>query len=290
MEEKLKRISDYKCPEQKEELVTLDCYQKNGIKFPEVHKNRDMIVKYAKLIKNKNGHPYVDLPFCHTLEADSMGGDINYGNEMTGPRAGKYLFQELNELLTLPMIDTKKGRAKIFLDAVRELKSRGEFVVFEVAGPFTILNVLIDPSIVFKGMRREKDTIVKIFNRFIGILANYIKDLEEAGVDAISFADPTGGVNILGPKFAELYIELFTYDFLRYFEKIDSNLLFILCPKTTLALVGVGKAEFVDIKLDREMSYGETFIHLKGKNKFLGHMCIGKANNKLMETKAIRLI
>lgn len=91
----------------------------------------------------------------------------------------------------------------------------------------------------------------------------------------ISYADSSGGVNILGPKMSEQVIEDFTYEFLKKFKEItNGKAIVILCPKTTFALLGTQKAELIDVKIPKPMKYGEACIHLVGKENFVGQTCI----------------
>ena len=48
-----------------------------------------------------------------------------------------------------------------------------------------------------------------------------------------------------------------------------------LMPKTTFALLGTGKAEFVDAELSGPMEYGEGCIEMIGKARFMGR-CVLK--------------
>ena len=84
-----------------------------------------------------------------------------------------------------------------------------------ISGPFSIFNVLIDPKYVFKAMRKQPELMQDIFQRIERELLTYIKIAVEYGVDMISYADSSGGVNILGPKMAEQVVMDFTYDFLK---------------------------------------------------------------------------
>lgn len=84
------------------------------------------------------------LPFCHTVEGGALGGNVNYGDEFQGPRASTPVVDSLEDLLKLPDIDFQKGRIAEVLKACHTLKEEGKFVSLDIAGPFTILNGLID--------------------------------------------------------------------------------------------------------------------------------------------------
>ena len=65
-----------------------------------------------------------------------------------------------------------------------------------------------------KGMRKKPEFMERIFAKLGKKILAYMK-LEEQGADFISYADSSGGVNILGPKMAEQMVDLFTYDFVK---------------------------------------------------------------------------
>ena len=88
-----------------------------------------------------------------------------------------------------------------------------------------------------------------------------------------------------GPKMAEQMVDLFTYDFVKQAGKLaDEHTMILLCPKTTFALLGTGKAKLIDCQIhdDRSqeedsLSYAEACIQMKGKIRFAGQMCIKKS-------------
>ena len=54
----------------------------------------------------------------------------------------------------------------------------------------------------------------------------------------------------------------------------DDKTMILLCPKTTLALIGTEKAKFVDHQLEEPIGYAQACIHMIGKAHFAGQMCI----------------
>ena len=100
--------------------------------------------------------------------------------------------------------------------------------------------------------------------------------------DLISYADSSGGVNILGPKMMEAVTVNFTYPFLKKIEQLaDDKTMILLCPKTTLALIGTEKAKFVDHQLEEPIGYAQACIHMIGKAHFAGQMCIKNVGYQL---------
>ena len=87
--------------------------------------------------------------------------------------------------------------------ACQALREEGEHVVLQVSGPFTILNVLIDAKYVFKAMRKKPELMKEVFWKLGGEILRFMEEAKKYGVDMISYADSSGGLNILGPKMAE---------------------------------------------------------------------------------------
>lgn len=268
-------IKDFNCTYDNSAGISGEVTEGMGLTFPDAYLHADTMAKLSKALKDHDGAGFCELPFCHTVEAEALGGIINYGNDKTGPRAKEYIYTDVEELLNLPEIDFTRGRIHEVLLACKELRKRGEHVVLEVSGPFTILNVLIDARYVFKGMRKKPEVMKQVFWKLGNEVLKFMEEAKKYGVELISYADSSGGVNILGPKMAEQVVEDFTYEFLKKVEAIaDDETMILLCPKTTFSLLGTDKAKFQDVELGEAMRYGEACISLLGKVKFAGQMCI----------------
>ncbi len=275
-------IKDFNCTYDNSVGISKEVTAGLSLTFPDAYMHADTMAVLAKALKAHDGADFCGLPFCHTVEAEAMGGSINFGNDKAGPRAKEYIYTSPEELLELPEIDFTKGRVYETLLACQILKKQGEQVVLEVSGPFTILNVLIDARHVFKAVRKKPELMKEVFWKLGKELQRYVKEAEKYGVEMISYADSSGGVNILGPKTAEQVVSDFTYEFLKELEEAaGEGTLILLCPKTTFALLGTGKAELKEIELPGPMRYGEACIYMKGRIHFAGQMCIKNINYRL---------
>lgn len=289
----MSEIKDFNCTYDNSVGISGAVTRDLKLEFPDAYLHWETMAAVAKALKNHDRASFCELPFCHTVEAEAMGGLVNYGNDKTGPRAKEYICTEVEELLELPEIDYTKGRIHEVLLACRHLREQGENVVLQVAGPFTILNVLIDARYVFKGIRKKPEVMKKVFDKFSKEILRYIEEAQKYGVNMISYADSSGGVNILGPKMAEQVVNDFTYDFLKQAEQIvGEDAIILLCPKTTFSLLGTGLAVFADIELSEPLSYGQACAALIGKEKFTGQMCIKNIGYTLenKKIKAVRLL
>lgn len=277
-------IKDFKCTYDNASENSPEVARTLDLAFPDAYLHADTMALLSKANKEKGGGSACILPFCHTVEAEAMGGIITLGNEVAGPRAKEYLCTDVEALLDLPDIDFSKGRIHEVLLACKKLREEGEHVVLEVSGPMTILNVLIDPKYVFKGMRKKPEIMKQVFEKLGKEVIQYVKEAKKCGVDMISYADSAGGVNILGPKMAQQMVEIFTYDFLKKLQTLaDDKTLILLCPKTTFALLGTEKAELTDVEISGEMPYGQGCVEVIGKAKIVGQQCIKNISYKLSQ-------
>ncbi|MEG0371362.1 MAG: uroporphyrinogen decarboxylase family protein [Clostridium sp.] len=258
--------------------------QKTGLQFPEAYKHWDSMALLSKQIKKHNKSSFCKLPFCHTVEGEALGGSINLGDENIGPRVKEYICKNSEEILDLPGIDYSKGRISEVLKACKYLRENNENVVLYISGPFTIMDALIDPIHIYKSFRKNPKLIKDIFDKFQNELLRFIKEAQRVGIDMISYADSSAGVGILGPKLSREVVEKFTYPLLKRVESIiNDETIFILCPKTSFALIGTGTAVWKDIHLKAPTKYSEACIEVIGKTKFVGQTCI---NNKEFELKS----
>ena len=288
--ENMQTIVDFNCTYDNSVGINETITEKLNLKFPEAYLKQDSMVKLALALKEHDGASFCEMPFCHTVEAEAMGGKIYYGDGKTGPRAKEYICSSLEEILNLPAIDFNNGRIKEVLVACEKLVQRGEQVVLEISGPFTVLNALIDVKHVFRTMRKTPEIVWQVFDKIGQELLRYAEEAQAYGVQYISYADSTGGVNILGPKIAEQVTEKFTYDFVKRLEsKMENNTMILLCPKTTFMLLGIGKARFVDLDIKEKMRYGDACIKLRGEVKVAGQMCI-KNTEFVLENKIFKKV
>ncbi len=289
----MNEIKDFKCTYDNSAGISEEVTSRLNLKFPDAYLDSDSLVLISKELRIRDGAVFCEMPFDHTLEAESMGGQVNLGDGRIGPRASSYVCSSLEEVLELPEIDYTKGRMYQVLKACEKLSEQEEIVVLQVSGPFTILNTLIDLKYVFRGMRKTPELVSAIFAKLSKELLRYVKEAENYGVRFISYADSAGGVNIVGPKVAAQVAEEFTYEFLKSLElETKKETMILLCPKTTFALLGTEKAEFLEIELDAEMSYQQACLEQNGKIKLAGQMCLKNigymlTNKKLKEVKLL---
>lgn len=292
------KIMDYRCTYENLGGIGEWAEKLDGISFPEVYQDADRMAELALAVKEKNQTRFCQLPFCHTLEAEALGGDIKLGNAAVGPRTGGYSYRSLEKIAEIPEIDPESAsgvRLKRTLEACKKIADSGEPVMFLVTGPFTILNGLIEPTCVFRTALKKPELILAVFQKLQRDILKMMKLAEEAGAEYLSYADPFGGVNIVGPKLAEWTAKNVTAKLLAEADQIlNPGTMVLLCPKTAYALTGSEMAKWRERILPCEMEYLEAaeYLHkkqsaaIKGTDmsdtvRFSGQDCINRIGHKL---------
>ena len=267
-----------------------------GISFPQVYTEHEMMKRLALVIKDRNQSAFCQLPFCHTLEAEILGGCIRLGDKNSGPRVQEYRYHSLEEILKLPEVDIQaeqSARLRETLQACKELSAEKEDVLFLVSGPLTILNSLLDTEILFYSILKQPELVRKVCWKLGHDILKIMKMAEEAGVRYISYADPSGGVNIVGPKVAARIVKDFTEDFLEYVDReLRPDTMVLLCPKTALALIGTECAKWREHELPEPMGYTDAAVYLQPgtRIRFAGQTCINHTGEMLKNRKFYELI
>ena len=242
---------------------------------PSDFENKDSFVDCSLRKKEYECSVFSMLPFSHTVEAEALGAKVILKGKKDTPKVKDPVCKTLEEILLLPPIDYQNGRIKEIILACRILKEKGECVLYELSGPFTILSSLIDLTIVFRAVRKDREKLLLVYKKLEEELLIFSRILIEEGAGAISYADPAVAAEIIGEKTAIEVMEQYTYPFLKTLSKeVNKRALLILCPKLSSLLFKMGKAKYEEILCEEKMTYGEACKKMIGRAEFAGMMCI----------------
>lgn len=274
----------FKCQGDNLEEIPEIIVQSTGLTFPNAHENKEDMVLLSKELKKYKKDIICRVPFCVTVEAEALGANIKLGDMKLGPRVESYAFTSIEELENVKKLDFTKGRIKEVLDAVELLENQGELAVLSVEGPFTIVSSLIDPTIFYRGIRKNKEIVERFFKVIEDNLVEYICEGIKRGAKIISYGDPVGSLDIVGPKVYKDYSGKITYNILKRVEPYLSNAVVHICGKTTTAFEQLGFAASNPITFEEEITYGEAInkiIKEHSNVKFIGNACIKRTPFKM---------
>lgn len=285
----MSKIQDYPCGYEKIEQKkrVMEASHKNPI---DVYQKGEEMAEMSLELKRAGNTMFCELPFCHTIEAEALGGIVTYGKDWGEPRIREFTYEKLEELLELPKIDFENGRIQEVLKGCQYLSNKREEVLLKISGPLTILNGLLPTEAILRGLVKKEEQIRQICDRIVEQLVEYVKKAYEEGVQFFSYADGLSNVQVLGQKMTKKVTEQITYPCLETFERqMEQDVLVFLCPKTTYALIGTEKGKIKEIVLPTKMSYGEASQFVKGKERFVGQMCTKEMQN-LLKNDTIQVI
>ncbi|MBW4829281.1 MAG: methylcobamide--CoM methyltransferase [Clostridiaceae bacterium] len=273
----MSEIMDFKCISDKMEEIPGDIVKKTGLSFPEVHTKAEYIATLSKELKEYKKDNLCRVPFCNTVEAEALGGNIKLGDAKAGPRVESYAFNSIDELMEIEEIDLNRKRINEVLKAVEILHSQGETVVLNVEGPFTIITSLVDSRIFYKAIRKNKKMIYEILNVMEDSIIKYIKEGINRGANIISYGDPVGSLDIVGPRVYKEFSGRATYNILKCMEsELDGSIMHI-CGKTSAVFQNMGYIKSYPIKFESKITYGQAIDHVLENKKdirIIGHNCI----------------
>lgn len=282
MEKKL----SFKCVGDNLEEIPISIKESTGLKFPEVHTKGEYMAILSQELKKYKKDSLCRVPFCNTLEAEAMGGNIKLGDDKNGPRVKEYAFKTMEELKDIKEIDLNKGRIKEVLKAVEILSSEGEIVALNIEGPFTIISSLIDPMVFYRAIRKNTEIVHEVIKVIEDNIIKYALEGLKRGAKVISYGDPVGTMDMVGPKIYKDLSGKSTCDILKNLEEHLDGALVHLCGKTSMSLENSGFIKSEPREYQEELTYGQAIENLLKENKtvkIIGHNCIKRTPLNLKE-------
>lgn len=235
------------------------------------HENPETMAQAACRIRELEKLPAVRLPLDLTTETRVFGGDARWNGAELAP--GRYVCETPEDLEALCRKPLEARVLHEILDCLPRLRENP--VILDVQGPFSILASLMDPAILFRYLKPEKEKIEKMLDRITDFLVDYTMVAVERGVKVISFADPAGALEMTGPAVYRAFSGLYTWRFFGGIEPFLDRALVHLCGK---AAVSMEKTAYLRARPLRapETGYLESLLALaeKPRIKFVGGGCI----------------
>ncbi len=277
----------FECKSDEFEQIPKEIIDSTGLKFPKAHVDIDSMVNLSKQLKEYREDTVCRIPFCVTVESEAMGANVNLGDEKIGPRVSDYMFNSIEELRNIKEIDLTKGRIETVLDSVGKLRNENEIVSLNVEGPFTIISSLIDQRSFYKGMRKNKDIVDECIKVVEDSIVKYILEGIKRGANIISYADPCGSLDIVGPRIYKEISGKSTYNILKRVEDKTENCIIHICGKTSIGLENLGFIESYNVNYNKNYTYGDAICSLLEDKEIniIGHSCIKKTNIKTQNSE-----
>ncbi|MCE5284634.1 MAG: hypothetical protein LLG02_02125 [Pelosinus sp.] len=269
-------VPDYKCRCNNSEEIPLSVIKMAEVNYAAAYAGGMPMALTAEAIKKDKDDSICKVPFCVTVEAEAFGTKVVIPDKITGPRFVGYKFSRIEDMLNLQKINLSSGRISEVLASVELLAKRGNVVALNVEAPFTILALLIDSVLLYKAIYKQREIVERVLAIIETNIEKYILAAIERGASIISYADPSGVAEIVGPKISREISGRSSYSVLKNIESSISGAVVHLCGKTSLSLEKAGLCSVKAVDVEQSITYGEAIIRLVKESsiKFIGHNCM----------------
>lgn len=195
------------CPGGMMNMITTDLMKISGVRWPDAHTDAQMMADLAIASYENGCFENVGVPFCMTIEAESLGAQVTMGTDIYEPHVTGYAMESVTEWHKLHPVELHGGRAKVVLDAIRILKEKNLDVpiIGNVTGPISTASSVMEPVNFYKDLRKHRKEAHEYMAFVTEQISIFAKAMVEAGADVIAISDPSGTGEILGPRFFEEY-------------------------------------------------------------------------------------
>jgi len=194
------------CPGGMMNMATVEVMKHVCAPWPDAHVNPQKMSQLALGVSRLTGIENLGVPFCMTVEAESLGARVVMGTLETEPRVAGYPLREVDQWPALKEAASGTARVQTVTEAVSLLArdENGLPVIANLTGPVTLATSLVEPMAFFKAMGKQPEVVHDLLSFISGRLIAFGKAQLQAGAEVLTIADPSGTGEILGPRrFAE---------------------------------------------------------------------------------------
>lgn len=196
----------------------------------------DGMVRAAEAMREVTGFENLGLPFCLTVEAQSLGAVASCGTSKVEPLLLAPALSSDRDIdaVPIPRPFEDEHMAEV-LSGISQLKQRHPDVpvIGNLSGPATLASSIIAEGDFFRMLLREPEKAKSIIALAGQTIIAFGTAMIESGADVITVSDPTACGEIIGPRAFEEHI---LPEFQRIFSQMDrlgARTILHICGKVT---------------------------------------------------------
>jgi [methyl-Co(III) methanol-specific corrinoid protein]:coenzyme M methyltransferase len=202
-----------------------------SIRWPAAHFDPELMAGLAAGARTILGFDMVRVPFDQTIEAELLGAQVHFGDELTNCSVRSHPLSLGQPVPGLP--DLGAGRAKTVVEAIAKLSGGDAAVIGGIVGPFTLVCQLIGISEALMSAVRRPDVLRPYLDFAIELGTCYARRQIEAGADAICIEDMSASLDLTSPG---IYRNLILPAHQRLIAEIDVPVILHICGSNTRIL------------------------------------------------------
>ncbi len=270
------------CPGGMMNMVVEDVMDLTKRPWPQAHLTGEAMAELASGHYHNGGFENYGVPFCMTVEAQSMGAPVSMGDRIHEPRVTSYVIERSQDWDRLTPIDLSSGRALEVCRAISILKSRGLEVpvIANLTGPVSLATSLVDPAVFYKDIRKNPSHVEGLMDRVTEELIRFGRAQLEAGADVLTISDPSGTGEILGPKAFETFAIPYLNRILDSLAPLAKGTIVHICGRLKGVAHLLGGLHCDCVSFDSISSARDIASHVEGKS------LMGNVSTLAIETAA----
>jgi MtaA/CmuA family methyltransferase len=180
--------------------VTQDMMRQADAPWPDAHRDAELMARLGGGGHVMYGLETVKVPFDVTVEAEALGGEVNYGDLNVFPQLRGPVLKDPSEF-EIPADFLKRGRVPVVLQAIRLLRDRygAEVpVVSSVMGPFTLCTLCFGQEFLV-WLKCEPEKYQEVMEQATTLAGRYAAAQIIAGADVIQFGEAAASGSMISP-------------------------------------------------------------------------------------------
>ena len=240
-------------------MVVTEIMEAAGCGWPDAHLDPELMARLTLAANDLTGVENVGVPFCMTVEAESMGARVDLASMRNEPSIAVYPMDRVADLARLSKLDPEKGRAKVCVEAAKLLHAQVPDVPLfaNLTGPISLATSLLEPLTFYRALINEKEAAHELMRCVVENLMAFGSALIEAGADFVCIADPSASGELLGKKaFSEFALPYINELILYFRERYGVPSIVHICGKVHSLGAALSEIEAESISVDAAANLG----------------------------------
>ncbi len=269
------------CPGGMMTMASREVMVRTGCRWPEIHRDAEKMARLSIAMHNETGVENLGIPFCMTVEAEALGGEVEDGDEVTSPHIVNYPLSSVREWRNLKELNPlEDGRLPVVLACTGILKKTmpDTAVIGNLVGPLSLASSLIDAALLLKALKRDPKEVHNFFVFLTDNSIRYGEALIKRGADIIMISDPSATGEILGPKMFMEFALPYLNKMITCMHALNRPVIIHICGNVNPIYEPLKRITSECISVDSIVDIKDMKNKLPGK-RLMGNVCTGLLQN-----------
>ena len=252
----------------------VEAMAKTNTSWPEAHKDAQQMATLGSSLHELVGLECARIPFGLTIEAQSMGAEVNLGNNERTPEVTSSPFESADDI-EAPDDFLENGRIPVVLDAIDILKEKYNDlpIIVGITGPFTLTGHLLGIENVVRYMKTDPDEVEIAIENCLDASLDYIEAIQEHDVDVICVNEPTASPELIDPLQFKSLIKPNLEDLA---DSIDTQKVLHICGSTQPIINDMSSVGFDGISIEEAVNITQAKQDIDDECVIIGNISTSK--------------